>query len=171
MNNIYVIKNQKNSGPYTEAEVLKRILSGEYTFNDLGWCDGSTGALPLSQIIAPPDGFVPPPKPAINPVTDMMQIVSKKKVLTWLTVSWLVLGFGPIPSWLYSLDMICILIVHVAMVIVSWQLARLLQKNVGLWIGLTAVPLVNLVAAAQLMRMASLRLKGNDSSAGLVSVR
>ena len=100
-----------------------------------------------------------------------MQIASKKKVLTWLTVSWLVLGFGPIPSWLYSLDMLCILIVHVAMVIVSWQLARLLQKIVGLWIGLTAVPLVNLVAAAQLMRMASLRLKGNDSSAGLVSVR
>jgi hypothetical protein len=100
-----------------------------------------------------------------------MQIASKKKVLTWLTVSWLVFGFGPIPNWLYSLDVICVLIVHCAIIFVSWELARLLQKNVVLWIGLTVVPLVNLVAAAQLLRKASSALKTNGGSAGLVGAR
>jgi len=171
MKNIYLIINEQTSGPYTEAEVLNRVGSGECTFNVLAWCDGCAGAVPLSQIIAPPGGFVPPLKLAINLPTDLMQIASKKKVLTWLTVSWLVFGFGPIPTWLYSLDVICILIVHCAIIVVSWQLARLLQKNVGLWIGLTVVPLVNLVAAAQLIRKASSALKNNSSISGFVVAR
>ena len=171
MNKIHILKNQQHNGPYTEAEVLNRIVSGEYTFNDLAWCDGCAGAVPLSQIIAPPGGFAPPPKLAINPATDLTQIASKKKALTWLTVSWLVFGSGPIPTWLYSLDVVFILIVHCAIIVVSLQLARLLQKNVGLWIGLTAVPLVNLVAVAQLIRKASLTLKNNGSSAGLAGAR
>lgn len=123
--------------------------------------------LPLSKIIAPPGGIAPPPKLAINPPTDLMHIASKKKVLTWLAVSWLVFGFGPIPSWLYPVDAVCLLIVHVAMVIVSWHLARLMQKNVVLWIGLTVVPLVNLVAVARLVSLASLSLKRNAVRAGL----
>ena len=161
MKNIYLIKNQQNCGPYTEAEVLNRVSSGENTFNDPAWCDGCAGAVPLSQIIAPPGGFAPLHELAINPATDLMEIACKKTVLTWLTVSWLVLGFGPLPTWLYSLCGVFLLCVHVAMVIVSWQLARLLQKNVGLWIGLTVVPLVNLVAVAQLIRKASSTLKTN----------
>jgi hypothetical protein len=168
---IYVEKNNEITGPYTESEVTSRIESGEFTLNDLAWRDGYAGKVPLSKIITMPGGFVPPPKLAINPPTDLMQIASKKKVLTWLTVSWLVFGFGPIPTWLYSLDVVCLLIVHVAMVIVSLHLARLLQKNVVLWIGLTVVPLVNLVAIANLIRKASLALKNNGGSAGFVGAR
>ncbi len=168
---IYVEKNNEVTGPYTELEVTSRIESGEYTLNDLAWRDGYAGKVPLSKIIAPPGRFAPPPKLAINPPTDLMQIASKKKVLTWLTVSWLVFGFGPIPSSLYTLDVFVVLIVHVAMVIVSWQLARLLQKNVGLWIGLTVVPLVNVFAVALLMRKATLTLKTNAGSAALAGAR
>jgi hypothetical protein len=165
--NIYLIKNQQNSGPYTKAEVMNRIGAGECTLNDMAWCDGCAGAVPLSQIIAPPGGFAPLHKLAIIPATDLMEIAIKKTVLTWLTVSWLVLGFVPLPTWLYSLSGVFLLCVHVAMVIVSWQLARLLQKNVGLWIGLTIVPWVNLFAVARLVSQASLTLKSNGSNSGL----
>ncbi len=167
--NIYLIKNQQNSGPYTEAEVLKRLGAGEYTLNDTAWCDGCAGAVPLSQIIAPPVRPAQPSKLPMNRTIALTQIASTKIVLTWLTVSWLVLGFGPMPSWLATLAVVCFWIVHVAMVIVSWQLARLMQKNVGLWIGLTVVPLVNLFAVAQLLRKASLTLKTNGSNTGLAA--
>jgi hypothetical protein len=165
--NIYLIKNQQNNGPYTKAEVMNRIGAGEFTLNDMAWCDGCAGAVPLSQIIAPPGRLAQPHKLPMNRPTAFTQIASKKKIVSLLTVPWVFLGIMPMPSWLLPLETLGFLIVPIAIIIVSCQLARLLQKNVLLWFGLTLVPLVNLFAVMRLVSQASLTLKQNAVRTGL----
>lgn len=164
--NIYLIKNQQNSGPYTEAEVMNRIGAGECTLNDMAWCDGCAGAVPLSQIIAPPGRLAQPHKLPVNRTTAFIEIASRKKTVNLLAVAWVFLGIMPMPSGLLPLETLGFVIVHVAIILESCQLARLLQKNVLLWFGLTLMPLVNLVAVAQLIRKASSTLKTNGGLAG-----
>lgn len=83
---------------------MNRIGAGEYTLNDMAWCDGCAGAVPLSQIVAPPGRFAQPHKPPMNRPCALTQIASKKRTVSLLTVPWVFLGIMPMPSWLLSLE-------------------------------------------------------------------
>jgi hypothetical protein len=62
--NIYVTKNEQQHGPYTPAEVLARLTSGQFVTSDLGWHAGAAGWLPLSQLLTAfgPEGEPPFPQ-------------------------------------------------------------------------------------------------------------
>ena len=85
---------------------MNRMGAGEYTLNDLAWRDGCAGAVPLSQIIAPPGRFAQPHKLPVNRTTALTQIASKKIIVSWLAVPWVFLGIRPMPSWILLLEML-----------------------------------------------------------------
>ncbi|WP_395717469.1 DUF4190 domain-containing protein [Prosthecobacter sp.] len=50
----YVGKNGEKSGPFEKEEVYRRLVSGELSGSDLGWCEGMAEWQPLSRLIPPP---------------------------------------------------------------------------------------------------------------------
>ncbi len=48
---IYVTKNQEVQGPYSASEIRNRILSDRFTGNDLGWQEGMSDWIPLSDLL------------------------------------------------------------------------------------------------------------------------
>lgn len=58
----HVAKNGEKSGPFDKEEVYRRLVSGEFSGSDLGWCEGMTEWEPLSKLI-PPQA---PPIPAAS---------------------------------------------------------------------------------------------------------
>ena len=99
------------------------------------------------------------------------QIASNQKTLIWLTVPWVVLGIAPVPKVFGDLEDIGFCLVHLAMVVISYELARLLRKNPVLWALLTLVPLVNLFAISRLVAKAAKVLKDNGIRSGLTGVK
>lgn len=49
----HVAKNGEKSGPFDKEEVYRRLVSGEFSGNDLGWCEGMAEWEPLSKLIPP----------------------------------------------------------------------------------------------------------------------
>lgn len=50
----YVGKNGEKLGPFEKEEVYRRLVSGEFSGSDLGWCEGMGEWEPLSKLIPPP---------------------------------------------------------------------------------------------------------------------
>lgn len=50
----HVAKNGEKSGPFEKEEVLRRLVAGELSGDDLAWSEGMTDWEPLSKLIPPP---------------------------------------------------------------------------------------------------------------------
>lgn len=65
---IYIYRDGNQDGPYSSADIVKMIEEGSIKRNDLAWCDGCEGWLPLTSI---PDlvlpKSLPPPPPSTRP--------------------------------------------------------------------------------------------------------
>jgi hypothetical protein len=168
---IYPIKGDENSGPYTRAEIISRIRAGEFKLGDLAYSDRHPKALPLRQLIGTGNADEPAPARSKKPTLDLATIANKQKALIWLTVPWVALGIAPVPiAWLRA-ETIGFWIVHVATIVVCYELARLLRKNAVVWTLLALVPLVNLFAIARLVAKAAKVLKDNGVRSGFTGVK
>jgi hypothetical protein len=124
----------RDLGPYSEAEVRSRLISGAITLADLGWHDGATDWKPLSSFEQFAAGYqqTPPPIPVatpaapprpISPALDSKSLGSytratlqpNERALHKTTIHWMVLVI-PFFGALFAL----ILIVPIAM-IASWK--------------------------------------------------
>lgn len=57
----YVYKNDQTLGPYTREELDGRLSAGAFTPEDLFWCEGMGGKVPISKMTKDPSS--PPPLP------------------------------------------------------------------------------------------------------------
>jgi type II secretory pathway pseudopilin PulG len=55
----HVAKNGEKSGPFEKEEVYRRLVSGELSGSDLGWCEGMAEWEPLSKLIPPQTPPIP----------------------------------------------------------------------------------------------------------------
>lgn len=102
---------------------------------------------------------------------DLALIATKQKTLIWLTVPWTALGLAPVPIAYAQMVAIGFLIVHLATIIVCYELAQLLRKNTVIWTLLAIVPLVNLFAISRLVANAAKALRANGIRSGLTGVK
>jgi hypothetical protein len=102
---------------------------------------------------------------------DLALIGTKQKTLIWLTVPWVPLGIAPVPVAWHQMQSLGFLLVHIASIVVCYQLAQALRKNVVLWTLLAVVPLVNLFAIARLVAKAAQLLKENGINSGFTGVK
>jgi hypothetical protein len=161
---IYTIKDGKSFGPHTGEEILKQILAGELSDNDLGWCDGLAGAVPLSEIIFRPDTALE----AIEIIMEnIVKIAEKQKAIIWVAVAWVVFGFTPMWPAIAGVVTLAFYAAHVVGIVFCCQLAQALRKNVWLWGFLALVPLVNLFAYASMVSQAGKMLNSNGIRTGI----
>ena len=160
---IYIYKKGQNFGPYTAEEIMGRIKTGEYSIDDLGWHHGLPEAAPLSQIIVDSTmGKINPPPEAQSAdfiLAHERNIAVKQKIVIYITAFWFAFLFIPLPESIAPVFNIAFWLVHIVGIIICCQLAVALKKNVGLWVCLTIIPIVNLFAYARIIREASATLK------------
>lgn len=65
---IYVAKNGQQLGPFTLEELDQMLQSESINGQDLYWHKGQSGWLPIAQL----PGYVPPPAPASNPLSQYL---------------------------------------------------------------------------------------------------
>lgn len=69
----HVAKNGEKSGPFEKEEIYRRLVSGELSGSDLGWCEGMADWEPLSKLIPPPMSGV---APVFGPAVVNVQVAS-----------------------------------------------------------------------------------------------
>ena len=69
----HVAKNGEKSGPFEKEEIYRRLVSGELSGSDLGWCEGMAEWEPLSKLIPPPTTGA---APVFGPAVANVQIAS-----------------------------------------------------------------------------------------------
>lgn len=96
----HVAKNGEKSGPYDRDEVYRRLVTGEFSGNDLGWHDGLAEWQPLSSLLPPPQPaagpgvFGPPPIQTVPEHTSGLAIAS----LVCGILGFLTLGLTGLPA-------------------------------------------------------------------------
>lgn len=64
---IYVARDGKQFGPYSEEEVRSNLKTGDVSLDDLAWSEGATDWVPLSKLLGV---SAPPPLPTISTPSD-----------------------------------------------------------------------------------------------------
>ena len=97
----------------------------------------------------------------------LRKIAIKQKPIICIAACWLVLGFTPRWESIATFLSVAFWLVHIVGIVVCCQLAVALKKNVGLWVCLTIIPIVNLFSYARIIREASATLKNYGVRTGI----
>lgn len=91
----YVYKNDETLGPYTREEIDVRLSSGAFKHEDLFWCEGMGGRVPLSKMNKL-EQSQPPPIPAKPPLIPTRQQISPEHARSSVTIDKLLMIGGAI---------------------------------------------------------------------------
>src|SRR5438105_12051599 len=118
--NIYLIKDGKNAGPYSDSEVMARVKDGRYAKNDLAWCEGYEAPVPLIEILC--EALPTQPLPASDGFSpEELRIVADNYPKLFIAAAcWLIFCFLPVSG---LLEHVCYLLIFGSWIRFGWRLS------------------------------------------------
>lgn len=164
----HVAKNGEKSGPFDREEVYRRLVSGELSGSDLGWCEGMTEWEPLSKLM-------PPPVPAASgaavfgPVTQPAGIPAGPSKTSGMAVGSLICGILGLLLWLPCIP--AVILGHLGLSAIKKSAGALKGRGMavaGLVMGyvmIAAIPLIAILASLAVPAFNAVQAQGNQIKA------
>lgn len=156
---IYLARNGRKKGPYSEKQIVKGVKRGRYGAEDLAWREGLEEWVPLSQ--AAPYSLPEPVRLSAR-VTELHAIAAHHRPILWI-VAGMFFAFAFPPA---------LIALFVAGPIYSYRLARALRSPFpSVYAALAWMPFLGLLPLLALDRTATRTLQQAGIRVGWVGAR
>jgi hypothetical protein len=161
---IFIFKNGRKHGPFSDGDVHAFLKSGRLSPADLAWWPGCARWTPLSQL--PKSGSssagvspaIPPPLPGAFSDAEILRIAEKQKAIIWVVLASLLAVFIR-PA---------LIVTGILSAVFMYQLARAVRKSGWAFAMGALIPLVGTVALLVVNSEATAALRSRGIRVGLM---
>lgn len=163
----HVAKNGEKSGPFEKEEIYRRLVSGELSGSDLGWCEGMAEWEPLSKLIPPPTtGAAPVFGPARSTVS--APVVAAEGT-SGMAVGSMICGILGLLFWLPCIP--AVILGHMGLSAIKKSAGALKGHGMAMaglvmgYIMIAALPLIAILASLAVPAFTAVQMQGNQMKA------